>query len=156
MTTAGVVTQPEAAEAVAWFAEGWRDPDYERFCDHFLPRMHSEVRLVQPLAATGIGHGAFRSQFARLFAVIPDVHARVLGWSSREEDVYIELVLAGTIGWRRVQWEACDRLTVRDGLVVERRSFFDPAPLVKAIAGRPWAWPRLLVASARARAAPSK
>jgi len=92
-----------------------------------MARMHPQVRLVQPLVATGVGHSAFRAQFARLFATIPDIHARVLRWSFKDEDIFIELALEGTIGRRPVRWQACDRLTLRGGLVIERRSFFDPA-----------------------------
>ncbi len=149
MSAATVVADDWAPETVAWFAEGWRAPSYEQFCAYFLTRMDPEVRLIQPLARTGVGHDAFRAQFARLFAAIPDIHARVLRWSARGDDVFIELELEGTIGGRPIRWQTCDRLTLRDGLVVERRSFFDPGPLVAAFAMRPWAWPRLIVSTAR-------
>lgn len=150
MTSMDTTAEAGAAEMVAWFAQGWTDPAYDEFCEYFLPRMHPQVRLAQPLAAPGVGHDKFRAQFAHLFATIPDIHAHVLRWSSKGPDVFIELTLEGTIGARPVSWQACDRLTVQDGLVVERRSFFDPTPLVKAIVLRPWAWPGLAVATARA------
>lgn len=148
MTSADSVGQAGAAELVAWFADGWTDPTYERFCEHFLTRMHPQVRLVQPLADIGIGHDGFRAQFARLFATMPDIHAHVMRWSSQGPDVFIEIELSGTIGGHPISWQACDRLTMQDDLVVERRSFFDPTPLIKAVVLRPWAWP--LVATARA------
>lgn len=149
MTTTDTAAEERAAEFVAWFADGWRAPTYQQLCQHFLPRMHPRVRLAQPLAPAGTGHDAFRSQFARLFALVPDIHAQVVSWGFRGDDVFIELALEGTIGGRPVRWEACDRLTISDGLVVERRSFFDPAPLVKAIAARPRAWSSLVAATLR-------
>jgi hypothetical protein len=33
--------------------------------------------------------------------------------------------------------ELCDRATFRDGLVVERESYFDPTPLLRAVLTRP-------------------
>lgn len=150
MTSLESTAEAGAAEIVAWFAAGWTNPAYDEFCRYFLTRMHPQVRLVQPLASTGIGHDGFRVQFARLFATIPDIDAQVLRWSSRGPDVFIEIMLSGTLGGRPVSWQACDRLTVHDGLIVERHSFFDPAPLAMAILMRPWAWPRLVVATSRA------
>ena len=149
MTTSEEARLDDAVQTVAWFANGWTDPTYDEFCDYFLTRMHPQVRLIQPLAATGVGRAAFRKQFARLFATVPDINAEVLKWSSHGPDVFIEIALHGTIGWRSVTWYACDRLTVHDGMITERHSYFDPIPLVKAIALRPWAWPRLTVTSSR-------
>jgi hypothetical protein len=40
--------------------------------------------------------------------------------------------LRGTLGERPVAWRVCDRATFRDGLVVERESYFDPTPLLRA------------------------
>jgi hypothetical protein len=37
---------------------------------------------------------------------------------------------------------ACvDRITFRDGFATERRAYFDPTPLLLAIATRPRTWP---------------
>jgi hypothetical protein len=46
-------------------------------------------------------------------------------------------------------WRACDRITLRDGLAVERESYFDPAPLIAAVAMTPRAWPQFLRLQAR-------
>jgi hypothetical protein len=43
----------------------------------------------------------------------------------------------------------CDRVTLRDGLVTERESYFDPGPLVAAIAKTPRAWPKFARFQAR-------
>jgi hypothetical protein len=67
------------------------------------------------------------------------------------ECAYIELTLRGTLGGRPVAWRACDRATLRDGLVVERESYFDPLPLLRAILTRPRAWPALARARRRQR-----
>jgi hypothetical protein len=59
----------------------------------------------------------------------------------------LHLTLRGTLGGRPIAWRVCDRATLRHGLVVERESYFDPTPLLRAVLTRPRAWPVL----ARAR-----
>jgi hypothetical protein len=70
------------------------------------------------------------------------------------ECAYAELTLRGTLGGRPISWRVCDRATLRDGLVVERESYFDPTPLLRAILTRPRAWPALARAWHRSRRQP--
>jgi ketosteroid isomerase-like protein len=143
---------PGAAAARAWvaaFAEGWRAPaSAEAFADHFEPWLAPHVRLLQPGLPALVGRPAFRERFARpLFALIPDLRGQVERAAVGADCAYVELTLRGTLGGRPVAWRACDRATLRDGAVVERESYFDPLPLLWALATRPRAWP----AFARAR-----
>jgi hypothetical protein len=95
-----------------------------------------------------VGHHAFRERFARpLFALIPDLHGQVERSAVGDDCAYVELTLRGTLGGRPVAWRVCDRTTLHNGLVVERESYFDPTPLLRAILTRPRSWPAL----ARAR-----
>lgn len=133
----------------AWireFEEGWRRPaGPDAFTDHFEPMLDPEVRLVQPQMPTAVGRRAFRELFARpVFTLIPDLHAEVHEWAVRGEVAYVEFTLRGTLGGRPIAWRVVDRLTLRDGLLVERRSFFDPGPLLVAVLTRPRAWPRFV------------
>jgi hypothetical protein len=43
---------------------------------------------------------------------------------------------------RPVELRTVDRITLRDGLAVERVANFDPLPLLGAVALTPRAWPR--------------
>jgi hypothetical protein len=141
------IAAPSAAETwVQVFTEGWRNPvDADQFADHFDPWLHPEIRLVQPQMPTVIGHRAFREQFARpLFELIGDLHGIVEGWAARDDVVYIELRLEGTIGSRPVTLRTCDRITLRDGVAVERVAHLDPLPLLTAIARTPSAWLRAI------------
>ena len=151
MTVATAADSPTAAstDAVAeeWvraFADGWRAPaDADSFADHFDRLMADDVRLVQPQLPTSVGRQAFRELFARpAFGLIEDLHATVDGWAARDDTVTIEITLEGTLGGRPVSWRAVDVVTLRDGLAAERRSYFDPTPLLAAVATRPRAWPR--------------
>ena len=62
----------------------------------------------------------------------------------RRDGVLIELALRGTLGGRAVMWTAVDRIILRNGMIVERRSYFDPLPLFGARLSRPAASLRLL------------
>jgi ketosteroid isomerase-like protein len=144
----------EAAETwVAAFAEGWRAPaSPDAFADHFEPWFDPQIRLIQAKLPTLVGHQAFRERFARpLFALIPDLHGEVERFAVGADGTYIEMTLRGTLAGRPVGWRVCDRATLRDGLVVERESYFDPTPLLRAIFTRPRAWPALARAWQRSR-----
>jgi hypothetical protein len=62
-------------------------------------------------------------------------HTESLGQT--DDGVFIELTLRGHLGRRPVEWTVVDRIILEDGLIRERRSYFDPAPLLKAVALRP-------------------
>ena len=135
-----------AARWVAHFAEGWRAPrGADAFARHFRPVLAEDIRLIQPQLPTLVGRRAFEQRFVRpVFALIGDLHGEVERWAARDETIYIELVLSGTLAGRPISWRVCDRVMLRGELAVERESYFDPTPLVRAIATRPRAWPRYL------------
>jgi ketosteroid isomerase-like protein len=133
-----------AADWVARFEEGWAAPaSAAAFCAHFAPILDPEIRLRQPQMPATTGLDAFEHDFvAPLFELMPDVHATVGQWASLGETIFIELTIAGTVrGGRRVSWHACDRVVLRDGRAVERESYFDPSPILAALARSPRAWP---------------
>lgn len=140
-----------AATWVAMFAEGWADPvDADTFCDHFDPWFDPEVRMIQPSVRPTVGRKGFREEFARpLFTLVPDLHGTVENWSATGDVVYIELRLEGTVGRRHLTLHTCDRIKLRDGKAVERVAYLDPAPLLKAVAASPRAWPRFIRAQLR-------
>ena len=149
-------TPVEAAEAwVDGFIEGWRAPaGPEATARHFERLLAPDIRLIQPQLPTGVGYGALRRQFIEpLFALMPDVRCEVDRWAARGDDVFIELTVIGTIGGRTVRMRACDRVTLRDGIAVERESHADPTPLLLAVARSPRTWPRFLRMQARLRLA---
>lgn len=140
-----------AEELVAWFTEGWRNPTYESFCRHIVPRLAPDARMVQPLVRPHKGHDAFCRNIATLFAAMPDAHARVLDWRGDERTVFIEFHLMGTVGGRPVRLHACDRFSLDGDLVTERHSFFDPAPLILAVLRSPRALLGMATMRRRAR-----
>jgi ketosteroid isomerase-like protein len=150
--------QPASADAnsaaerwAAGFIEGWRAPaGPEAFAQHFRPMLAPDVRLISPQLPTLTGLRAFEEEFVRpLFALFPDVRGEVERWASQGDVLYIEMTLRGTLAGRPVSWRLCDRVTLRDGLAVERESYFDPGPLLAAVARTPRAWPIFLRLQAR-------
>jgi hypothetical protein len=135
-----------AEQWVEQFKLGWRagnGPD--AFAEHFRPMLAPDVRLVQPQLPPLRGFEAFKELFVKpTFALIPDIHGDIERWAADEATIYIELTLRGTIGRRSVSFRACDRLSMRDGVAIERESYFDPAPLLNAVLRSPSAWPRFV------------
>ena len=137
MTTAP--TQASATEFVEFFAAGWElgARDAEGFFRHFGPRMHPDAALIQPIAPDARGRGALRELFGPLFKAIPDLTGTLRRWGQTDDGVFIELTLRGHLGSRPVEWTVVDRIILEDGKIRERRSYFDPARLLKAVALRP-------------------
>ena len=127
MSATGTATAPSptahrtAEEWVAGFAEGWRAPTGpDAFVEHFRALLAPDIRLIQPQLPTVVGHRAFAEEFvAPLFALIPDLHGEVERWAAREDGLYIELTLSGTLAGRPLSWRACDRLILCDGVAVD-------------------------------------
>ena len=142
-------TDAQAHDAAAWvamFADGWANPvDADTFCDHFDPWFDPEVRMIQPNLRPTVGRKAFREEFARpIFELVPDLHGTVENWAASGDVVYVELRLEGTVGRRAFTMHTCDRIKLRDGKAYERVAYLDPAPLLKAVAASPSAWPGFL------------
>ncbi|HEX7827022.1 MAG TPA: nuclear transport factor 2 family protein [Mycobacterium sp.] len=136
-----MTTTITATEFVEFFAAGWKlgAPESDDFFRHFGLRMHPDTVLLQPIARPARGPGALRKLFAPLFKAVPDLTGEVQHWGETADGVFIELTLRGHLGGRPVEWTVVDRITLVDGLIRERRSYFDPVPLMKAMALRPLA-----------------
>lgn len=134
------VTLTDQQAFVDRFAAAWRDPDLDRHESLWA----DDIVLVQPLMGTLRGRAECRAAFDRLFRLVPDLRATVHEWSANDRVIYIEFTLHGTFGGRALSWSAVDRFVLSDGLIAERVSYFDSAPLVLAMAVRPRGWRRLL------------
>ena len=135
-----------AEEWVEDFTRGWRAPGGpQAFASHFREMLAEDVHLIQPQLPAIVGRRAFEEEFVRpLFALMPDVRGEVERWAARGEELFIEMTLHGTLGGRRLSWRVCDRVTLRDGVAVERESYFDSLPLLAAVVRTPRSWPRYL------------
>jgi ketosteroid isomerase-like protein len=133
------------AEFVDRFEAAWAtsDPDF------LVALLTDDVVLIQPGMPSMRGKAEARDNFARLLRLIPDLHVRVHRWAARNEIVFIEFTLIGTFGGKEVSWPAVDRFLMRDGLIAERVSYFDPLPLILTTLTRPRGWRRLVASGFR-------
>ena len=124
------------SEFAARFAEAWSAPTPERL----TALLTDDVVLEQPMAPTARGKEQAKATLGKLIELIPDVHAEVHSSWGDEDGGAITFDLIGTLGGRELRWHLVDVFELRDGLGSKRTSYFDPAPLVAAIATRPAAW----------------
>jgi SnoaL-like domain len=138
-------TRMDAATFAQRFAAGWAaGGPADRFAGHFAPLCTPDVRLIQPLSRTLHGPEGLRRMAAPLFAEMPDLRGEVLRWGPTEDGLMIELRLRGTFGGRPLEWITLDRIILRDGLMAERRAYFDPIPLLPSMLRNPRGALRLL------------
>lgn len=133
-------TEAEAAEFVGRFERFWATPDPDLLGE----LLHPDAHLKQPFRPEMHSCAAYADELRRLLRLCPDLAGDLLWWSAVHDGVVIEHTLSGTIAGKRFSLEVLDRITLRDGKVVERLAYFDPSPLIVAIATRPTAWLRYL------------
>lgn len=132
--------QTDAAAFVERFQAFWLAPTV----DGLAGLLAADAVLVQPLSRRMSGLAQAKIEFARIFALMPDLCGVVDRWSATGDAVFIEFRLRGTLGGRAVEWPAVDRFTLAGELAVERVSYFDPSRLVGAALRRPASWPQLV------------
>lgn len=134
--SAARASTPEFEDFKERFAAAWSAPTIEGFG----ALQTDDVVLEQPMAPPAHGKPAALRTMGAIIDLIPDIRAEVHdGWGDASGGV-ITFDLVGTLGGSELRWPVVDVFELRDGLVAKRVSYFDPAPLVKAIATRPRAW----------------
>ncbi|HEX2359325.1 MAG TPA: nuclear transport factor 2 family protein [Solirubrobacterales bacterium] len=133
----------DAEAFVRGFERGWGSPgSAEEAAARFDELLDPDIRLIQPQLPDLVGRSAARSGFFEpLFTLLPDARATVERWAARDDTLFIELTMSGTLGGRPASFRACDRITLRGPVAVERESYIDPIPLLATVAARPRAWP---------------
>lgn len=131
-------TSSEAAAFAEQFAAGWRTGGpIERFVAHFAPLCQPDALFLQPLGPAVRGEEGLRQLFGALFEAMPDLRGEVLRWGPTDDGLIIELTLRGTLGGRPIAWTVVDRVVLRDGLLAERQTYFDPTPLLPTMLRSP-------------------
>ena len=92
------------------------------------------------MAPTARGREQAKATLGKLIELIPDIHAEVHSSWGDAGGGAITFDLIGTLGGRELRWHLVDVFELRDGLGSKRTSYFDPAPLIAAVATRPKAW----------------
>jgi limonene-1,2-epoxide hydrolase len=131
-------------EFPAAFTYGWALPRPDAFLDYFLPVIAPDAMFVQPGFPNAHGHSQIARMFRRLFTLFPDLTATPECSAVAGDTVFIASTCATTIGRRVVQFDVCDRFLIRDGKIVQRRSYSDPTPTMLQLARNPTTWARVV------------
>ncbi len=115
---------------VAAFAERWAEG--VGALDRFLDIMAPDIRLTAPGLKPTVGREAGTAAFARVFAALPDLTAKVRHWAARDERLFIEMTFEATIANRRVRWNNIDAFRFENGFAKERVAYFDNAVVRRA------------------------
>jgi hypothetical protein len=113
-----------ARDFVARFADAWREPEPQAFRAFW----HDEGRLLHPTMTEPIGADAVPRHIEGVMAAIPDASLRVLRWAIRDEHLFIEWELTGTLDGAPLAVSGVDRFTLRGERAVEGVAYFDTAP----------------------------
>lgn len=113
--------EADAGAFVARFADAWSDPDPAVFRTFW----HDDGRLLHPTMNEPIMADAIPPHIRGVITAIPDVSLRVVRWASRDEHLFIEWELVGTLGGERIVVPGVDRFTLRGARAIEAVAYFD-------------------------------
>lgn len=111
-------------QSVARLAE-WVDPDYLG---------------IQPQTPSAKGPSGFLDLMARVYALISDTKVRTPSWGERGNDIFVIVELFGHVAGKPLVLQMSDHFVLRDGLVLARTTYFDPAPLNQIVVRHPRTW----------------
>lgn len=126
----------EPESFVQHLARGWQLGDAEDFVSHFASVIHPDVTSQQPLSEPLRGRTALEHQFRSVFRLLPGMTATIRSWGAAFPNVYVEFDVIVPTGTTPFHFETCDRFTLSEGLIVDRRVYFDPGTLLDFVAGR--------------------
>lgn len=112
------------------FEEAWRDP-----MTRFPALFHPEGTLHQSGMSAPLGRADIPAFLQRTAQVITDLRINATHWGMSGEDVLIEWVANAVVAGTPMTWQGASRFTLRDGLIIEEKAYFDTAPLRDAMAG---------------------
>ncbi|MHA6619609.1 nuclear transport factor 2 family protein [Pseudonocardia sp. DLS-67] len=124
-------------QVVDLFEKGWDRPDPHAWDD----LLAEDAEFVQPLLPSGRGRAVWHEAARRLLRLAPDLRGDVMTWAGRDDVVFIDVRLRGTVGGKPLTFRSFDQLQIGpDGRVLRREAFFDPTPVALALLLRPAAW----------------
>jgi len=119
------MTDTEAQTFVDRFAAAWAAKDGAAF----LRLWHPEGRLHYPFASRVIRGDEIGKLNDLTKANAPHLTWKLLDWTRRGDVIVIEWESSNRYGERVLTWRGVDKLTLRDGKVIEEVVYADTAPL---------------------------
>jgi limonene-1,2-epoxide hydrolase len=124
------------------FGHGWALSKPQAFLDYFLPLIHRQATFTQPMFPEAHGPAEVERMFRRLFTLFPVLVATPRRSAIHGDIVFIESDCTATLGAKPISFWVCDRFVLRDGQLLDRRSYSDPGPVLRAVLRRPSSWIR--------------
>ena len=119
------MTDIEAQTFVDNFAAAWA----ARSGDAFLALWHPDGQLHYPFA-NGVIEGSEIGKLNDLTKTrAPQLTWKLVDWTSRDDVVVIEWESSNRYGERVIVWRGVDKMTLRDGKIIEEIVYCDTAPL---------------------------
>ena len=119
------MTETEKQIFVDRFAGAWAARDGQAF----MALWHPEGKLHYPFASRIIKGSEIGKLNDLTKANAPDLTWKLIDWASRGDVVVIEWESSNRYGEHVVTWRGVDKLTLRDGKVIEEIVYADTAPL---------------------------
>jgi SnoaL-like domain len=128
------MTEVEAESFVAKFKAAWDARDGNAF----LALWHPEGQLHYPFANRVIKGNELGKLQEIQTKQAPALTWRLLGWTLRNDVVVIEWESSNVYGTHTLVWRGVDKITLRDGRIIEEVVYSDTAPLQAMRAGKPF------------------
>ena len=119
------MTDSEKQTFVNSFAAAWATRD----ADAFLALWHPEGQLHYPFANRVLEGSEIGKLNDLTKTQAPHLTWRLLDWTSRGDVVVIEWESSNKYGPHVIVWRGVDKMTLRDGKIVEEIVYSDTAPL---------------------------
>jgi ketosteroid isomerase-like protein len=126
------MTETEASDFVTRFAAAWDARDGSAF----LALWHEDGLLHYPFANRVLRGGEIGKLNDLLKATAPALTWKLLSWSWRNDVVVVEWESSNVYAEHTLTWRGVDKLTLRDGKIIEEIVYSDTAPLRELREGR--------------------
>lgn len=126
------MTESDAQSFVENFAAAWRSRDGKAF----LALWHPDGKLHSPIYSRIVMGREFGMLTDLQKTQIPHLTWTLLGWTWRGDVVVIEWEASNRYGEKIVRWRGVDKITLREGRIIEEVVYSDTAPLQAMRAGR--------------------
>jgi ketosteroid isomerase-like protein len=128
------VKEADQQTFVDTFAAAWASRDGKAF----LALWHPDGQLHYPFANRVIRGSEIGMLNDLTKANAPGLTWRLIDWTARGDVVMVEWESSNQYGAHRVTWRGVDKLTLRDGRIIEEVVYADTAPLQALRQGKPF------------------
>lgn len=128
------MTEEQAQEFVEKFAAAWASGDGNRFLEFW----HPDGKLHYPFANRVIHGRELKMLHDYQHQHSPHLEWALIDWTWRGDVVIIEWESTNSYDGKKFSWRGVDKLTLKDGKILEEVVYSDTAPLQAFRMGKPF------------------